>query len=286
MIEGVHVVAFCAIDYEHMVSDHLQSVERWVGDNILSKTVISNAKIQTDSNLILDKDFWNIIDPNFRYANMYKHNWVKQQILKLNLHHIFDGNILLSDVEIIYKNPITWCHHDKCVQFFREKLPFETSAEYVESVIGCANKISFLTNSMIFFTDVLQDLQNHIETRFQSNQLETYSKIIFDDPCSIAPKTKIFPNEQDLYNTFLAEYHPGRIWKKQKYNDDIFHTRSHENRSWHDNSMTQWINWYEQIKDPSWPDCYRQEDFSKLPQDVQKECIETFGYRLRGTDGN
>lgn len=280
------MVVFCAIDYEHMVSDHLQSVDCWVGDRILSKTVISNAKIQTDGNLILDKDFWTIIDPDFRYANMYKHNWVRQQILKLNLHHIFDGNILLSDAEIVYKKLITWCHHDRCIQIFAEDPPLFTSAEYVEAMIGRRNKISFLTESMIFFTDVLQDLQNHIETRFQSNQLEIYRKIIFDDPYSITPKTKIFPNEQDLYNTFLAEYHPHRIWKKQKYDPDIFYNQPHDTRSWHDNSKTQWINWYEQIKDPSWPDCYRREDFSKLPYEIQRECIETFGNHLESTDGN
>lgn len=40
----------------------------------------------------------------------------------------------------------------------------------------------------------------------------------------------------------------------------------------------QWHNWYNRIKDPSWPDCPYEEMFCKLPQRIQKECIEIFGY--------
>ena len=279
MIEGIHVVVFCAIDYEHMVSDHLQSVDFWVGDRILSKTVISNAKLRTDEKLVLDRDFWNIIDPNFHYANMYKHNWIRQQILKLNLHRILNGNILISDVEVIYQNPMLWCDQNRCVQFYRTDPALDGISDFVETMLGCPHENNFLTESMIFNTDILQDLQNHIESRFYTDQLTAYRNKVFVNPCSTTPEPKMRFAEWDLYNTFLATYHQHKIWKKLIHNPDIFFSRENECTSWHDDSMSQWINWYEQIKDPSWPDCYRREDFFELPEEIQKECKDIFGYK-------
>jgi hypothetical protein len=42
-----------------------------------------------------------------------------------------------------------------------------------------------------------------------------------------------------------------------------------------------WINLYYGIKDPSWPDCWDENDVSKLPQHVQQEMKEIHGYRSR-----
>lgn len=44
--------------------------------------------------------------------------------------------------------------------------------------------------------------------------------------------------------------------------------------------MSTWNEFYQQIKDPSWPDCDREENFHLLPAHVQQECIENFGYIL------
>ena len=42
--------------------------------------------------------------------------------------------------------------------------------------------------------------------------------------------------------------------------------------------MTTWTEFYGQIRDPSWPDCEQEDYFFKLPEHIQKECCETFGY--------
>lgn len=47
-------------------------------------------------------------------------------------------------------------------------------------------------------------------------------------------------------------------------------------------SHAQFKNWYRRIKDPKWPLCDREEDFFKLPDWIQKECIEVFNYKPRG----
>jgi hypothetical protein len=43
--------------------------------------------------------------------------------------------------------------------------------------------------------------------------------------------------------------------------------------------MSTWQEFYDSIKDPTWPECAREELFDSLPQHIQKECIEVFGYQ-------
>jgi hypothetical protein len=42
--------------------------------------------------------------------------------------------------------------------------------------------------------------------------------------------------------------------------------------------MTTWVEFYRQVRDPSWPDCEQEDHFVKLPMHIQKECCEVFGY--------
>jgi len=43
--------------------------------------------------------------------------------------------------------------------------------------------------------------------------------------------------------------------------------------------VNEWINFYYGIKDPSWPDCFDEQDFVKLPESIQQECYQNFGYQ-------
>lgn len=42
-----------------------------------------------------------------------------------------------------------------------------------------------------------------------------------------------------------------------------------------------WINFYYRIKDPSWPDCFFEQQFHTLPMWIQEECVQQFGYQPR-----
>jgi len=42
--------------------------------------------------------------------------------------------------------------------------------------------------------------------------------------------------------------------------------------------MSTWSEFYNDIKDPSWPECNDEGQFDSLPDYVQQECIEIFGY--------
>jgi len=39
------------------------------------------------------------------------------------------------------------------------------------------------------------------------------------------------------------------------------------------------VGWYNNIKDPAWPNCKIESDFDQLPEWIQQECIEVFGYK-------
>ena len=42
--------------------------------------------------------------------------------------------------------------------------------------------------------------------------------------------------------------------------------------------MSTWQEFYNEIRDSSWPDCANETDFEHLPDNVKQECIEVFGY--------
>lgn len=55
--------------------------------------------------------------------------------------------------------------------------------------------------------------------------------------------------------------------------DDIAHNAEQE----------KWHNWYNRIRDSSWPDCFTEDDFVNLPQWIQQECVEVFNYKPKET---
>jgi hypothetical protein len=42
--------------------------------------------------------------------------------------------------------------------------------------------------------------------------------------------------------------------------------------------MTTWAEFYSQIRDPAWPNCDTESDFDSLPEHIQTECQQVFGY--------
>jgi hypothetical protein len=42
--------------------------------------------------------------------------------------------------------------------------------------------------------------------------------------------------------------------------------------------MSTWKEFYSAVRDPQWPDCKHEEDFKLLPDSIQQECIDQFGY--------
>lgn len=43
--------------------------------------------------------------------------------------------------------------------------------------------------------------------------------------------------------------------------------------------MSTWKEFYQQIRDPSWPDCNNEDEFDLLPESIRQECMSVFGYQ-------
>ena len=42
--------------------------------------------------------------------------------------------------------------------------------------------------------------------------------------------------------------------------------------------MSTWQEFYNEIRDPNWPECNSEGQFNTLPANIQRECIDIFGY--------
>ena len=277
----MHSVIFCHTGYKHLMDDCLQSIHDNVLDTISSTTIISNSPISIPGvNNILDRDFWDIVDPTFNHMNVYKHNWVKQQILKLNLDKILEGPVLVSDADIIYTNPIKWLDGKKNKLFYRLS-PMDKSQKFVKTLVDIDPTVGYITNSMIFQTDVLESLRNNIEDKFERNQIEIYRDTVLEDPVLGTIHPDIFMSEHELYNTYFAEKYPDRVWEFQKFKMKEYWTYKKdfdENLSYN-HKDTLWLSFYESVRGSDWPDCYYKDDFKNLPQWIQDECIDVHGYK-------
>lgn len=277
-MNSVHLVIFCAVDYDYLLDDCIKNAKKYVKDNISSITVVSNGIIDTEYLLIQDQKFWNLLDPNFKYSNLYKHNWIKQQILKLNLDLILEGNILLCDVEVRFNKPIQWTDGNKFNVFFNNK-PMLDSGLFVKKVIDVEPTIGFVTEAILLSSDILADLRSFIENKFKCNQLEAYRNLVYDDPQSATPLLKVTMSEYELYNNYVVQFYSERILKLNKHSVDAYSSVIPEFRTLDQESNTRWISFYDQVKDPSWPECYKEEDFVTLPEHIQQECINVHGYQ-------
>lgn len=277
-MNGVHLVVFCAVDYESLLNDCVASAKKYIKDDILSITIASNGPLKTQYRVILDQDFWCLLDPKFEYSNLYKHNWVKQQILKLNLDRLFTGNILSCDVEVRFKQPIQWTENDKFNIFYTDE-PMGTSPVFVNNILGLNPKIGYVTEAILFNSKILCNLRDFVENKFGCNQLEAYRNLVYDAPESETPLVKVFMSEYELYNNYVMQNYAEQVLESIKHTKDIYSSVTAEIQTKYKTSQTQWISFYEQVRSPEWPECYKEEDFINLPEYIQQECISVHGYK-------
>jgi len=280
---GLHVFVFCCADYKDIVDECIESIDQFVTDPILSRNIVSNTTIDIPGyNLIRDRDFWSMLDPDFSYKNLYNHNWIKQQIFKLNLNRIVKGHALVIDAEVRFQQPTQWIVDNKQTVFYDDRWPLHDTTEFVKRSINVNvdSDKSFIVEAVIFSTDILEEIQVTIEKLHLLPQLTVYQQLMFDDPTSINPSLTMFMSEYDMYINYLINVRPERISTLIKRTSDlIFYSKVFDKTSNSIGNQTSWITFYDQIRDPSWPDCDKEEDFYNLPEHIQTECVEVFGYR-------
>ena len=276
---GLHVFVFCCADYKDLVGKCIKSIEQYVKDPILSRNIISNIQIDVGGyNLIEDLTFWKLLDPEFRFKNIYNNNSVKQQLFKLNLNKLVNGNVLLVDANARFTEEVKWVEDSKYNIYYTHSHINTDSSEFVRAAIKLEKDYtkSYITNAMVMSTDILEEIQNLVTTIHNTDQLSSYQQMIFDVPSKLDPALKFFVSEYDLYATYLKYYHSDKISKELSYPTVGPHYTVKREI---DGSQTAWITFYTQIKDPLWPECETEADFVNLPAHIQEECINIFGYQ-------
>lgn len=282
-MDGIHVFVFCCAEYEHLLDDCLHLIKKNVVDDILSINIVSNKTITRNGcTSIKDPDFWQLIDPDFVYRNLYNHNWVKQQILKLSVDRYVTGNVLIVDAEVLFTVPTQWIHNTGVDMYTYDFTMgwLDSNNRFMKELLDLDRQIpdTFITESMIFVTDVLQEIKTTIEVKHGKPWL-----VVLDELLLIGNErnSNYTISEYELYGNYFYKHYKNLInsIKKKTLNPaDNFVTRVFEETS-NFGTKTSWLTFYQQVRGNDWPDCDNESEFNKLPEHIQKECIEQFGYR-------
>ena len=277
---GIHVFVFCCADYATLLDDCIESIEKFTLDPIISRYVVSNIPLKADGYItIQDKNFWNLIDTKGEHFKLYNnHNWIKQQILKLNVDKIVTGNVLIVDAEVRFIKPVKWLDKNKCKIFYDNFFKKMCSSKFIEKALQIESDISksYITEAIIFSTDKLIELRLLVEKIHATSQISAYEKILFANDIQLV-SPQMFMSEYDMYVNYLISFHKDSI-SKFIHKRGNFYSVKPKMKSWDPNSQTNWINFYEQIRGIDWPDCYSENDLSSLPKEIQQECKDIFGY--------
>jgi len=282
---GIHIFVFCCADYVDMLDDCIRSVEEHVADCIISRNIVSNTRnINVNGyNLIHDIDFWKKLDPDFTERELYNHNWIKQQIFKLNIDKFVDGYALIVDAEVRFTHSVKWIENNAQKIFYSNYWTdyWFSSHEFIKQIANLESDMrkTFIVEAMIFSTDILKKLRRRIEDTNGLSQIESFKNIIFDIPMTTKslPKSNMQMSEYDLYATYILKFYPEKVLLQST--PKPFYSVQHSLTSNSKKSQTKWLTFFEQVRGENWPDCDSEVNFSNLPDWIQKECIEVHGYK-------
>lgn len=306
----LHVFVFAAANYHELARYCAESIERYIDHPILTKNIVSNAPVEISGwRCILDHDFWQLIDPQDRDRNLYPINHTRQQIMKMSVDLYETGTFLVVDAEVLFLRPTIMGRADRQCLYGIPNFP-STPPHYAftEKLCGITRQSDwgFVTDQMTYSSDTLTSIKSEIEklhggswvSAFQmfinpaTNRIdnEKYSisefELIANYLLSIGADPEIRPINQYLTRMPDRQRHhidDLLLMLSQKYDQDFISVNI-DQYSYSRHTDNPWLTFYYSIKDPSWPDCWRERDFADLPQHVQKECQEVFGYRPPSTN--
>lgn len=197
-----------------------------------------------DVNLYSKTDFSVVAETTFSDHEVVN-PWVTEKTWKAILnHHPF---ILAADVgglKYIKELGFETYNHMLAVPHYDEICDRE---QRLEAII--ANTRHWLDNN---FRQEQVEIAHYNLTRLHELYDENYAKIVN------------FQAKHNLNDIPIETLVPiaGRYFEysDQKRRDDLF------------------VNFYKNVKDPSWPEVECEQDFAKLPDHIQRECIDVFGY--------
>jgi hypothetical protein len=215
---GIHLVIFCSQEYRELFLDHcVFSIEQFVQDKIASKLIVSDISFDyKDFDVINDRELWSKFDPDFNHKTLFDDTWTKQQILKLSVDKIKQGNVLIVDADLIFLKPVRFVKGGK--------FNFYTGNEFdpryfhlIKDTLGIEKQLenSFITDFELFNTDILDDLKSEIKERKHTEWLLALSSLL-------TPSAEVFASNKDsecllseyeLYGSYVLSFHRDRVNK-------------------------------------------------------------------------
>ena len=296
--QGLHVFVFCCVEYQHLLDYCVRSIRQHVQDPILDLVVVSNARLPPgDYRVIQDQDFWRQLDLDGSHDALYKANWTRQQIFKLSVDRLVQGHALIVDAEVLFLRPTQWLHHGRGRLYTSLSPHHEPYFNLIHSLLGLrkCHAHSFITDAMLFDTEVLQSLRRDIETHTGRAWMHSVHDLLTNHQDQVL-------SEFELYGTYVMTKHPWRVHAvsdpipriltmddRQSYDFDTLldlvrqqldldYVSVNINEHSHTGSGTAWLTFWNMVRDPAWPHCDRESDFHDLPPHIQRECIEVHGY--------
>jgi hypothetical protein len=242
-------------------------------------------------NVISDQDMWDLVGGN-NWPDVFKANWTRQQVFKLNLDKICRHRVLCVDAEVRWlrpfraiTNPQTWY---TCASLGRNSY-----TEMITALLGIEDFYheSFITDCMLFDPEHLQQIRSHIELRHQKPWLAVINDF-FQKPGFALSEYELYAawcryqqHDMHIVNIGDQRFTLGKIGpddeflyqRARQHTDRPYISIAYPNTSWR-GSETRWLTFYHQVKGPDWPEAVLEEDFDTLPEWVKRECME-HGYR-------
>jgi hypothetical protein len=205
-----HLVIFCGPTYKSFLPYCIHAIEKNIGDQFLSKTIVSSFNLKyTGFDTMTDHDIWYDIDPNLDCPDLYDFVYHRQQAIKLNMDRYFKGDILIVDCDLLFLEPLLFKVNNKYNLY--------TSIEYDPEYFNFINKISgltklnnqnesFISDFAMFNSDILYRMRTHIENFTGENLIKLMNRLLHVDPSHSDNVS-----EYELYGTYLMNKEPELI---------------------------------------------------------------------------
>lgn len=288
------LVIMCCAEYRSLLPGCLASARKWIQDDIASITVITNLPdLELPGVRVLrDQDMWNQVAPCDLPA-LYAANWTRQQIFKLSLDTICQHPILCVDTEVRWLAPFRAITEPQTWYTCGDLEP-NNYTRMIQALLGIKDYCheSFITDCMLFKPEHLQRLRHDIENKHQRHWMLVVDDL-FQQPDHALSEYELYAawcrhqqHEMNIRNIGAERFTLDQIGPDDEYlflrakslTERPYISIAYANTSWR-GSDTRWLTFYQQVRGPDWPDAVLEKDFDKLPEWVQRECIELHGYR-------
>jgi hypothetical protein len=153
--------------------------------------------------------------------------------------------------------PFVMSGDTKTLQYLRDIYGLRTFEKYLpklhyDTIMQSDARLDAIVENTKYWLDHIEERSQEINEDIEHNYKQAMS---------------IMQENQTTLELFLEQHNLSATWQQVVENlDDL------------DMQRGGFYAWYENIRDPSWPDCFDGNQWHDLPEKIKQECTEVFGY--------